>query len=166
VADEVVVDCEKCDKKWLCCRALRAEVRDGDDPTIRFESVLYERKGIKIVEHVNGRCVYLDPKTKKCKIWDTRPAGCREYDCRNDPKAAEIVDRDVLAPLDISDGVQVVVSLVVLEEDDERKISPMMVYSGSGPTACETFTISGTDKTAIRNQIARLIDKILTEGGA
>ena len=40
---------------------------------------------------MTGACVFLDPTTSGCKIYDRRPRTCRSYDCRNDPRVDSLV---------------------------------------------------------------------------
>lgn len=36
-------------------------------------------RGFLRLKNVDGRCVFLDPKTRLCRIYDWRPRGCRLY---------------------------------------------------------------------------------------
>jgi Fe-S-cluster containining protein len=82
-------DC-RCGK---CCESLIIEVslRDGvREPKIREQaSPIYggftgERVQIGwLLNGKGGPCVFLDPDTKDCTIYETRPLVCRLYDCRD-----------------------------------------------------------------------------------
>ena len=39
----------------------------------------------------NGKCVFL--KDNKCIIYDDRPQACKNYNCREDPKAEDFVKK-------------------------------------------------------------------------
>ena len=160
--DDVIVDCSKCPYKHACCRAVRVELDDDEVDLYQTEQALSQRKNVNIVAQHNGRCVYLDPRTCRCTIWDKRPRVCRKYDCKDDKRMKEIAERDVLKPLGDLGKCKVVVSIAILEENDERKVSPMMVYSKHGPTACETFEVRGTGKP-LEEAAKRMFERQLKE---
>jgi hypothetical protein len=162
VMSEAVVDCDNCKNHWFCCRAVRAELDENEVDNFQHEQALRERKGVRILAQHNGRCVYLNPKTKKCTIWDKRPRVCREYDCANDARVADIIGRNLLKPLDNGGNCRVIISIAVLEENDERKVSPMMIYSKSGPASAETFEVRGRGEQVIASA-KRLLDLQLKE---
>jgi hypothetical protein len=158
MSEEAILDCQNCKSRWVCCRhSLRVELDDGEVDQYQHEAALRERKGIKILAQVNGRCVYFDPRSKRCAIWDRRPKVCRSYDCAKDPRVADIMSRDLLPPLDEGGNCRVVVSVAVLEEKDKRKVSPMMVYSRSGPTSADTFEVRGRGKALVEN-VKRMLE--------
>ena len=78
-----------------CCKlrfALTAEeVRagcvawDGDHP-------------FQLARGEDGYCLHHDPATGRCKIYDHRPAGCRNYSCRKDPRMWRDFDARIPGP--------------------------------------------------------------------
>jgi hypothetical protein len=45
-----------------------------------------------------GRCVHQDEATRACGVYADRPAACRTYDCRSDPRIWLDFDRRIPAP--------------------------------------------------------------------
>jgi hypothetical protein len=76
---------------------------------------------------------------------------CRLYDCTKDTRVKDIMDRDLLPPLDEGGNCRVVVSVAVLEEKDQRKVAPMMIYSRSGPASADTFEVRGRGRNLVEN---------------
>jgi Fe-S-cluster containining protein len=48
--------------------------------------------GIWRLRNVEGHCVFLEPKGRKCSIYQLRPLGCYIYPVNIDPDGAIIVD--------------------------------------------------------------------------
>jgi len=82
---------ENCGK---CCERLEIPLRDEDIARIEelgysaWEFVDYEKlfyRGDKFIGYAikkrpfDGACIFLDPETKKCRIYDHRPLACRLY---------------------------------------------------------------------------------------
>jgi Fe-S-cluster containining protein len=46
-----------------------------------FERQFVRRVGVKksLIEFANGDCVFLDAKTRRCKVYDLRPRQCRTW---------------------------------------------------------------------------------------
>ena len=78
----------------LCCERLEIPLRDEDIVAIEelgynaWEFVDYEKlfyRGDKFLGYAlkkrsfDDACVFLDPETKKCRIYDHRPLACRLY---------------------------------------------------------------------------------------
>ena len=83
--DEVTIDCAArvslC--RAACCRlnfALsRQDVREG---IVRWDM---ERPYL-IAREPNGCCSHLEAGSMACAVWKNRPAPCRAFDCRRDPR--------------------------------------------------------------------------------
>ncbi len=43
------------------------------------------------LRNINGHCVFLDPETNKCRIYEWRPIGCRLYPLVYDPWRDEVL---------------------------------------------------------------------------
>jgi Fe-S-cluster containining protein len=141
---DIIIDCTKCEKQYICCRAFRVELSEEETKTYQIQTALKDRKNINIVAQCGGNCVYFDVFKRTCKIWDNRPHTCREYDCSKDPRVDDILKKDVLTPLpDANQKLRLVVSVTVMDEKDKRRVAPMVVYSKSGPNSCETFEVRG-----------------------
>ncbi len=54
--------------------------------------VQVDENGIPRLRNVNGHCVFLDPRTGRCKIYPYRPLGCRLYPLVYVPGEGVIVD--------------------------------------------------------------------------
>jgi SAM-dependent methyltransferase/Fe-S-cluster containining protein len=56
--------------------------QDLDEGVVRWN---YERP-YQIRQRGDGYCSHSDPETRRCAVYDHRPATCRLYDCRNDKR--------------------------------------------------------------------------------
>jgi hypothetical protein len=69
----------------------------------RIDSLGYERKdyllhaedGFSQLRNVDGHCFFYSPKTKTCRIYESRPEGCRYYPVIYDVRRRKcVVDKD------------------------------------------------------------------------
>lgn len=49
--------------------------------------------GIWRLKNINGHCVFYDEETRKCKIYEYRPIGCRLYPLNYDDEEGVVVDK-------------------------------------------------------------------------
>lgn len=82
---------------FKCC--LNTEMILSEDDIKRIEKLGYEREEFTVykdgyyrLRNVDGHCIFLDPKTGKCKIYNYRPLGCRIYPVIYDPKKGFTID--------------------------------------------------------------------------
>ena len=73
--------CKKCGK---CCENTEMPLTRDDVERIlslgyKLEDFAEFRGGFLRLRNVNGRCVFNDPETKLCRIYESRPEGCRLY---------------------------------------------------------------------------------------
>jgi Fe-S-cluster containining protein len=69
--------------KARCCQlAVYCSAQDLDEGVVRWD---YARP-YRIRKREDDYCVHSEPETKRCGIYDKRPAICRTYDCRNDKR--------------------------------------------------------------------------------
>ncbi|MDI1318951.1 MAG: YkgJ family cysteine cluster protein [bacterium] len=69
-------DLPACAGCGLCCH-LVVELRPGD---LIAEELVAVREGVRCMDqHANGACVALDPVTRLCTIYETRPQTCRDF---------------------------------------------------------------------------------------
>lgn len=73
--------CRRCGK---CCESTEMPLTKDDVERIlalgyRLEEFAEFRGGVLRLKNVDGRCVFNDPETKLCKIYEHRPVGCRLY---------------------------------------------------------------------------------------
>lgn len=73
--------CRRCGK---CCEDTEMPLTRDDVKRIlalgyRLEEFAEFRGGVLRLKNVGGRCVFNDPETKLCKIYEHRPDGCRLY---------------------------------------------------------------------------------------
>ena len=54
----------------------------------------------RIAPGADHRCVHQDRATGGCTVYEHRPAVCRSYDCRKDPRIWEDFERRIPAPLE------------------------------------------------------------------
>ena len=158
---DVIVDCDNCPHDHICCRGLRVKLEKDEIEQYNKQTALWDRKDTAIVAHVNKVCCYFDPKSRKCTIWERRPRMCRDYDCNKDKRIEEIKTRDMIPPIMRDNQTfKVYVSVIAVDDIDERKMSPMMLYSKAGPMAAETFVVRGNGKPLVesaKRQIERMI---------
>lgn len=77
----------------VCCRLI-VRLRDGEaDPG----GVTRPGKRCVDKDPADGLCIYFDRMTKLCKVWDTRPSTCREYDCNFDPLVQAVLANGFLS---------------------------------------------------------------------
>lgn len=77
-----------------CCRLrFPLTTQDLDERVIRWD---YGRP--YLIAHAGGACVHLDT-AHGCTEYARRPAACRAYDCRTDPRIWIDYDRRIPAPL-------------------------------------------------------------------
>src|SRR3989338_10209071 len=75
-----------------CCYFSRKEVLEDEVPRLGEKNVVKEGREYYLRNNLmTGTCVFLDPTTSGCKIYDRRPRTCRSYDCRNDPRVDSLV---------------------------------------------------------------------------
>ncbi len=83
----------KCSK---CCENTEMQLSKHDIKRIeklgyKKEEFSVEKDGIRILRNINGKCFFL--KNGKCKIYDSRPLGCKLYPIVYDvEKKAAVVD--------------------------------------------------------------------------
>ena len=80
-----VIDCEAriplC--KGRCCKLhFPLSFQDLDEHIVKWD---YSRP-YAIRQRADGYCVHNDPGTRGCGVYANRPAICRTYDCRKDPR--------------------------------------------------------------------------------
>ncbi|MFQ5731672.1 MAG: YkgJ family cysteine cluster protein [Planctomycetaceae bacterium] len=56
-----------------------AEYLDKPLGEIRLMHVRPHARGISLTEFANGDCTFLDPKTRRCRIYPVRPRQCRTW---------------------------------------------------------------------------------------
>ncbi|ACB40658.1 YkgJ family cysteine cluster protein [Pyrobaculum neutrophilum] len=94
---EVKFRCIKC---GICCIGTEMELLADDIARItsrgyKLEEFAEERDGVYRLKNVDGHCVFYDPSTRSCRIYDIRPVGCRLYPLIYD---GEKVDVDRTCP--------------------------------------------------------------------
>ncbi|MEZ0320185.1 MAG: YkgJ family cysteine cluster protein [Pyrobaculum sp.] len=78
---EVKFRCIKC---GICCIGTEMELLAEDIERIvaagyKLEEFAIEKDGVYRLRNVDGHCVFYDPLSRSCKIYDIRPVGCRLY---------------------------------------------------------------------------------------
>ncbi|MEM0463979.1 MAG: YkgJ family cysteine cluster protein [Pyrobaculum sp.] len=78
---EVKFRCIKC---GICCigtemELLAEDIRRIEAAGFKLEEFAVERDGVYRLRNVDGHCVFYDPESRSCKIYDIRPVGCRLY---------------------------------------------------------------------------------------
>jgi Fe-S-cluster containining protein len=80
--------------KARCCTLnVFCSAQDLDERVVQWD---YSRP-YRIRKRDDGYCVHSDAETRRCGIYEKRPAICRTYDCRNDKRIWQDFDKRVLA---------------------------------------------------------------------
>jgi len=80
-----------------CCRLTFAlSFQDLDEGQVRWNY----RRPYSIRQRDDGLCVHADPINHGCGVYAARPATCRRYDCRKDPRIWDDFERRIPAPLE------------------------------------------------------------------
>lgn len=73
-----------CDKVKLCC--IETEMILSKEDIKRIKELGYQeadfveyKDGFYQLKNIDGHCVFYDPKSTLCKIYNERPQGCRFY---------------------------------------------------------------------------------------
>ena len=83
--------------KGRCCRlTFPLSFQDLDEGGIQWS---YARP-YRIRQRDDGYCVHSDRATRQCAVYQRRPAVCRSYDCRRDPRIWTDFERRIPAPDD------------------------------------------------------------------
>jgi len=90
-----------CEARLHLCRArcctftFPLSFQDLDERVVRWD---YEHP-YRIARNDNGYCVHNDAGRRTCTVYAHRPAVCRTYDCRTDPRVWLDFDKRIPAPL-------------------------------------------------------------------
>lgn len=75
----------RCIRCGICCTPTEMELLPEDIERIESLGYRFEefaevgQDGIVRLRSVDGRCVFYDPVTRSCRIYEHRPIGCRLY---------------------------------------------------------------------------------------
>lgn len=98
--------------KLRCCRMFDIELSEED---LR-DGIRWDLKAPYLLERTHGRCSYLGPEG--CTTYETRPATCRSYDCREDKRIWIDFEKKIPAPLHL-DAVALGEAEPAPEDEDE-----------------------------------------------
>lgn len=116
----------KCIECGICCIGTEMELLAEDIERItsagfKLEDFAVEKDGIYRLKNVDGHCVFYDTSTRRCKIYDIRPVGCRLYPLIYDGEKVD-VDRTCPTWHTVSKGeIQRLAPYVVKFLEDVRK---------------------------------------------
>ena len=80
--------------KSRCCKLqVYCSAQDLDEGVVKWD---YSRP-YRLRKGEDGYCVHSEPETRRCGIYDKRPAICRTYDCRNDKRIWADFEKRILA---------------------------------------------------------------------
>jgi hypothetical protein len=80
-------------KARCCTLTVYCSAQDLDERVVQWD---YSRP-YRIRKREDDYCVHSEPETKRCGIYDKRPAICRTYDCRDDKRIWVDFDKRILA---------------------------------------------------------------------
>lgn len=66
---------------WVTDDEVQAIARHLDQPVgaIRLLHTRPVRGEVSLTEHLNGDCTFLDPETRRCRVYPVRPVQCRTW---------------------------------------------------------------------------------------
>jgi Fe-S-cluster containining protein len=94
--EEAKIDCEK--RKHLCRSACCALAYALSPQDIREGIRWCLGKPFMNVRADDGYCIHLQRDTLRCTIYESRPAVCRQYDCRKDRRIWLDFDKMIINP--------------------------------------------------------------------
>lgn len=80
-------------KARCCTLSVYCSAQDLDERVVHWD---YGRP-YQIRKRDDGYCVHSEPETRRCGIYERRPAICRTYDCRHDKRIWADFDKRILA---------------------------------------------------------------------
>lgn len=118
--DELPIPCREllhlCEAK--CCRLTFAlNTQDLDEGMIRWD---YARPYWILQRAEDGYCAHNVPDSCTCDAYDYRPAPCREFDCRGDPRIWTDFEKRIPAPESALEGEDDVMSTKTEISQEER----------------------------------------------
>lgn len=78
----MVIDCSKCPEEIGCCGTIpfSKEFFEKNKDKIKVQPIeIIEKRGAVVAATKDLRCVFLDPKTRLCAVYDDRPEVCRLF---------------------------------------------------------------------------------------
>ena len=79
----------------ICCR-MTVNLSPGD--LAQGAACCDPARPHRVARGLDGYCVHLDGATRRCQIYPSRPAACRDYDCRQDSRIWAGFDLGLLNP--------------------------------------------------------------------
>ena len=80
-------------KARCCTLTVHCSAQDLDEGVVRWD---YARP-YRLRKREDHYCVHSEPETRRCGIYDKRPAVCRSYDCRQDKRIWADFEKRILA---------------------------------------------------------------------
>jgi Fe-S-cluster containining protein len=80
-------------KARCCTLSVYCSAQDLDEHVVQWD---YSRP-YRIRKRDDDYCVHSEPETRRCGVYDKRPAICRTYDCRDDKRIWADFDKRILA---------------------------------------------------------------------
>ncbi len=119
--EELPIPCREllhlCEAK--CCRLTFAlNTQDLDEGMIRWD---YARPYWIQQRAEDGYCAHNDPGSRRCDAYEYRPAPCREFDCRGDPRIWTDFEKRIPAPASALEGEDDAMSTRTEISEEERE---------------------------------------------
>jgi hypothetical protein len=92
--------CVDCEGRIVVCRAIccRLTVDLSPQDLARGGTRSNPARLNRLARGLDGYCLHLDRTTRRCQIYQFRPAACRAYDCRHDRRIWTDFDFGILNP--------------------------------------------------------------------
>lgn len=84
-----MLNSEICMNCGICCENTEMELSEKDinriiritrdTPNLKQFYIIDKKTGEKLLRNVDGRCIFQNPKTLTCIIYENRPEGCKFY---------------------------------------------------------------------------------------
>jgi Fe-S-cluster containining protein len=79
-------------KARCCTLSVFCSAQDVDEGVVKWD---YSRP-YQVRKNADGYCIHSESDTRRCGVYERRPATCRSYDCRNDRRIWRDFDRRLL----------------------------------------------------------------------
>lgn len=104
ITEEMLIKClshfffMRCSRCGKCCEKTEMLLSKADMQLLRelryslIDYTICDNKGFIRLKNMKGYCVFYDFKTRKCKIYESKPLGCRIYPIMFSEEEGVIVD--------------------------------------------------------------------------
>jgi len=139
----VLVDCDKCTHDYACCTVFPVQLTKEEAERFAHD-VLPRSQTLVLKRRPSGGCIYFNPDSRKCAIWDTRPKTCREYDCHKDPRIIPLhrPQSESTEEPKAAEKIRLIVAVVAMDADETIiRTEPLSVTTNQGTVIPESLVM-------------------------